>query len=72
MRRGWPSAAGFPSAHWPAHPHHEPDLAEHGWVELDPWAPDTAFARAIDLLRAHVVDAYERAESEYAAPERGS
>jgi hypothetical protein len=31
-----------------------------GWVELDPWAPDVAFARAIDLLRAHVVDALHR------------
>lgn len=53
-------------------PHHEPDLAEHGWVELDPWAPDTAFARAIDLLRAHVVDAYERAASESSESEHRS
>ena len=64
--------SGLPVGALAGAPHHEPDLAEHGWVELDPWAPDTAFARAIDLLRAHVVDAYERAESEYAAPERGS
>ena len=31
-----------------------PGLDRAGWVELDPWAPDVAFARAIDLLRAHV------------------
>lgn len=37
-------------------------LSEPGWVELDPWAPDTAFARTIDLLRAHVTRAYEDAE----------
>jgi hypothetical protein len=41
---------------------HVPRLSEHGWVELDPWAPDTAFARTIDLVRAHVVRAYENAE----------
>jgi len=33
------------------------------WVELDPWGADVAFARGIDLLRAHVVQAYERAEA---------
>ncbi len=33
-----------------------------GWVELDPWVADTAFARAIDLLRTHVAHAYELAE----------
>ncbi len=31
-----------------------------GWVDLEPWAQDVAFARAIDLLRAHVVDALRR------------
>ena len=35
-----------------------------GWVELDPWAVDVAFARATDLLRAHVVRACESAEAE--------
>lgn len=34
-----------------------------GWVDLEPWAPDVAFARAIDLLRAHVVAALQRVES---------
>ncbi len=34
-----------------------------GWVELDPWAPDTAFARAIDLLRAQVARAYDAADA---------
>jgi hypothetical protein len=34
-----------------------------GWVELDPWVADAAFARAIDLLRAHVSRAYEVAEA---------
>jgi hypothetical protein len=33
-------------------------------VELDPWAPDTAFARAVDLLRAHLARAYEVAEAD--------
>ncbi len=42
----------------------QPGWAELGWVELDPWAPDTAFARTIDLLRAHVTRAYENAEPE--------
>ncbi len=46
-----------------------PALCESGWRELDPWAADTAFARAVDLLRAHVADAYAWAESE---PDRGS
>jgi hypothetical protein len=41
---------------------HVPRLSELGWVELDPWAPDTAFARTVDLLRAHVARAYENAE----------
>jgi hypothetical protein len=34
------------------------------WVELDPWPGDTAFARTIDLLRAHVARAYEQADAE--------
>lgn len=37
------------------------------WVQVDPWLGDTAFARAIDLLRAHVARAYELAESEVGA-----
>jgi hypothetical protein len=32
-----------------------------GWVDLDPWAADVAFARATERLRAHVRRAYERA-----------
>ncbi|HEV7523795.1 MAG TPA: hypothetical protein VGP92_02450 [Acidimicrobiia bacterium] len=47
----------------------EPALAERGWVNLDPWGPDTAFARVIDLLRAHVSRAYELAEGELAEGE---
>jgi hypothetical protein len=43
---------------------HVPPLSEFGWVELDPWAPDTAFARAVDLMRAHVARAYEMAEDD--------
>jgi hypothetical protein len=39
-----------------------PGLEPH-WVELDPWVSDTAFARATDLLRAHVARAYELAEA---------
>jgi hypothetical protein len=35
-----------------------------GWIELDPWGPDIAFARVVDLLRAHVARAYELAGSE--------
>ena len=46
------------------HAIHVPRLSEHGWVELDPWARDTAFARAVDLLRAHVARAYEMAEDD--------
>jgi hypothetical protein len=32
------------------------------WVMLDPWAADVALSRTIDLLRAHIVRAYELAE----------
>jgi hypothetical protein len=32
------------------------------WTMLDPWAADVALSRTIDLLRAHVVRAYELAE----------
>jgi len=32
------------------------------WVMLDPWAADVALSRTIDLLRAHVASAYDRAE----------
>jgi hypothetical protein len=46
------------------HGTHVPRLSEQGWVELDPWAPDTAFARAVDLLRAHLARAYEVAEAD--------
>jgi hypothetical protein len=30
------------------------------WVDLDPWASDVTFARAIELLRAHIRRAFER------------
>ena len=40
-----------------------PDLTRHGWVELDPWAANSAFARATDLLRAHLARAYKLAEA---------
>ena len=33
------------------------------WVDLDPWAVDTTFARTSDLLRMHVRRAYELAEA---------
>ena len=33
-----------------------------GWTMLDPWAPDVALSRTIDLLRAHMARAYELAE----------
>ena len=32
------------------------------WTMLDPWAPDIALSRTIDLLRGHVAHAYELAE----------
>ena len=32
------------------------------WTMLDPWAADVALSRTSDLLRAHVVRAYELAE----------
>ena len=33
------------------------------WVDLDPWATDTSFARTTELLRMHVRHAYELAEA---------
>jgi hypothetical protein len=33
------------------------------WQRLDPWTVDVAFAKGIDLLRAHVVRAMELAEA---------
>jgi hypothetical protein len=33
------------------------------WVELDPWAVDTSFARTMELLKMHVHRAFERAEA---------
>jgi hypothetical protein len=33
------------------------------WRELNPWSENVAFARALDLLSAHVARAYELAES---------
>jgi hypothetical protein len=32
------------------------------WVELDPWASDMSFAKALDLLRRHVSVAFSLAE----------
>jgi hypothetical protein len=32
------------------------------WVMLDPWAPDVALSRTIDLLRTHVARAHDLAE----------
>jgi hypothetical protein len=37
------------------------------WVELDPWGAGAAFARAPDLLRAHMARAYELAERQETA-----
>jgi hypothetical protein len=39
-----------------------PHSLEGDWVELDPWAPDAAFAHATDLLRAHIARAYDAAD----------
>jgi hypothetical protein len=33
------------------------------WLELNPWAENVAFARAPDLLRAHLARAYDLAET---------
>jgi len=33
------------------------------WKDLDPWAADVAFARALELLRMHVRHAYDLAEA---------
>jgi hypothetical protein len=33
------------------------------WLELNPWSENVAFARALDLLRAHLARAYELADS---------
>ncbi len=62
LRRAEPQVSDPRESSWP-------HLRESGWVELDPWAADTAFARAVDLLRAHVADAFARAELE---SDRGS
>jgi hypothetical protein len=32
------------------------------WTMLDPWAPDVALSRTIDLLRGHIAHAYTLAE----------
>jgi hypothetical protein len=34
------------------------------WTMLDPWAPDVALSRTIDLLRGHIARAYELAEQQ--------
>jgi hypothetical protein len=59
--------SGLPSGALPSSEPHRPELSEYGWVELDPWGIDIAFARVIDLLRGHVARAYERAEAEATA-----
>ncbi len=33
------------------------------WVDLDPWAADVTFTRALELLRTHVRRAYDLAEA---------
>ena len=33
------------------------------WLELNPWSENVAFARALDLLRAHLARAYDLAET---------
>jgi hypothetical protein len=33
------------------------------WIELNPWSENVAFARALDLLRAHVARAYDLADA---------
>jgi hypothetical protein len=53
-----------PAAAIPSPVPHAPDLSDWGWVELDAWASDIAFARVIDLLRGHLTRAYELAEAE--------
>lgn len=35
-----------------------------GWLELNPWSENIAFARALDLVRAHVARAYELAAAQ--------
>jgi len=49
--------AGALASHW-----HTNGLAPE-WVDLDPFAPDVALARGIDLLRAQVARAFELADS---------
>ena len=39
-----------------------PDGLGPEWTMLDPWAADVALSRTIDLLRGHIVRAYELAE----------
>jgi hypothetical protein len=36
---------------------------DSAWNDLDPWAADVAFARALELLRMHVRHAYDLAEA---------
>ncbi len=55
VRSGRP--AGALASSWPA-----VGLGDE-WIDLDPWASDVTFARALELLRAHVHAAYERVES---------
>jgi hypothetical protein len=40
-------------------------VREHGdWAELDPWQPDVALTRGIDLLRIRVAAAFARVEDD--------
>jgi hypothetical protein len=55
--------SGLPAGALVSSDPHLPDLSEYGWVELDAWGPDIAFARVVDLLRAHVARAYALAEA---------
>jgi hypothetical protein len=40
-----------------------PTRLDGSWAQLDPWTVDVAFAKGIDLLRGHVVRAFEMAEA---------
>ena len=43
---------------------HPPELGSE-WIALAPFPADVAFARGIDLLRSHVVRAYELADAQW-------
>jgi hypothetical protein len=55
VRSGRPAGALTPTWHVTA-------LGD-AWVDLDPWAADVTFAQTIEMLRAHVRAAFDRAGS---------